>query len=331
MSRLVNLLPKETNMTDTINLNTESPKEKTTMQSKTIKEIMPTAATIFIHKKAFNWNKTFEDFLRMKPFNNQLKARLYNASVEYYLSNNTETEDRELIVFYNHGDVTTIFNYEYFEGEWHFGSKDICSHYPFYGKAENITYNPKNKTVLISVKVGELSRIYILKLSDLKTGVEGYFYGAIMDGNEEKLFDITGIQFVNSEKDGDTDIRFSISDAKHTYHYRCLDTREVELIDIISAGGETLLKSPPTAKQFLEDLQESNRGRFDVTYPKPIEEKEASKPPLGVSVSGIAERVAYLENLCAEREERIQQESAILDRDNREMYLLKELLALNKS
>ena len=77
---------------------------------------MSTSSTIFIHKKAFNWNKTFEDFLRMKPFNNQLKARLYNASVEYYLSNNTETEDRELIVFYNHGDVTTIFNYEYFEG-----------------------------------------------------------------------------------------------------------------------------------------------------------------------------------------------------------------------
>lgn len=285
---------------------------------------MSTSSTIFIHKKAFNWNKTFEDFLRMKPFNNQLKARLYNASVEYYLSNNTETEDRELIVFYNHGDGTTIFNYEYFEGGWHFGSKDISSHYSFHGKAENITYNPISKTVLVSVKVGELSRIYILKLSDLKTGVEGYFYGAIMDGNEEKLFDITGIQFVNSEKDGDTDIRFSISDAKHTYHYRCLDTREVELIDIISAGGETLLKSPPTAKQFLEDLQESNRGRFDVTYPKPV--AIVSSP-----YTGIQERIAELEIACSNREEHIAKESKILVREQREMYLLKELLALRES
>ena len=285
---------------------------------------MSTSATIFIHKKAFNWNKSFEDFLRMKPFNNQLKARLRSASVKYYLSNNTDTKDRELVVFYDHGDVTTIFNYEFFEGEWHFGSKDISSHYSFHGEAENIAYNPISKTVLLSVKVGKLSRIYILKLSDLKTGVEGYFYGAIMDGNEEKLFDITGIQFVNSEKDGDTDIRFSISDAKHTYHYRCLDTREVELIDIISTGGETLLKSPPTAKQFLEDLHESNRGRFYVTYPKPI--AVVSSP-----YSGIHERIAELEVLCTEREERIQQEAAVLDRDNREMYLLKELLALNKS
>ena len=145
-----------------------------------------------------------------------------------------------------------------------------------------------------------------------------------MDGNEEKLFDITGIQFVNSEKDGDTDIRFSISDAKHTYHYRCLDTREVELIDIISAGGETLLKSPPTAKQFLEDLQESNRGRFDVTYPKPV--AIVSSP-----YTGIQERIAELEIACSNREEHIAKESKILVREQREMYLLKELLALRES
>lgn len=51
----------------------------------------------------------------------------------------------------------------------------------------------------------------------------------------------------------------------------------------------------------------------------------------GFSLAGIEGRIAELEIACSNREEHIAKESKILVREEREMYLLKELLALRES
>lgn len=51
----------------------------------------------------------------------------------------------------------------------------------------------------------------------------------------------------------------------------------------------------------------------------------------GFSLAGIEGRIAELEIACSNREEHIAKESNILVREEREMYLLKELLALRES
>ena len=306
---------------------------------------------IVIHKKASVWNTKFKAFLATNPSNDLIVKYLHTfngnfSKVDYILSELQNPDSISLVVLLSGTSDNTALYYEFDGIKW-FGESSgnaNCINIGF-GQVDSAHFNPIDNTLLATVKAG--ARVSFMCLAHLTTGESGeecfLYKEESIDGKDtvihsSYLYDVKEFGFINgynthTGKQHSQAFNFVTHDG--TIRDCVYDDvkRTFRVILSTQNNATTIVPAVKTTKQYMEEIAAPFKGAFDVKSSelKPLEEKEAPKPVTGLEVSGIAERIAYLENLCAERAERIQQESLILERDEREMYLLKELLALHKS